>query len=118
MSALQTLRLPELIQPAKSGRMYPICIGLEFRTLDASRARIKGRGHTVFLSSSSVVFESEAGLPSGLPIELAINWPVKLEERVELRLCIRGRTANNAGNYTTVRIDRHEFRTRAREVRR
>jgi len=113
MSALQTFCPPEQTQPAKSRRMYPVCAGLEYRILDARLAHTRGHGHTVFLSSSRIVFKSEIALRAGLQIELAVDWPVRLDEKVELRLCLRGRTANVAGSYTTVLVSRYEFRTRA-----
>ena len=113
MSASMILPPPELLHLAKSSRAYPIRIGLEYRIMGTSRIQPKGAGKTVSLSSRSVVFESDAPLPPGLDIELALAWPVRLEKTVELKLCIRGRTAQGDGNCTEVLFDRHEFRTRA-----
>ena len=90
---------------------YPIGADVEYRLLERQRVVSAGTGRTKTISSSCVVFESERTLPVGLLVELAVTWPVRLDNRVGLKLKILGRTVRVAGNCTAVDILRHEFRT-------
>jgi hypothetical protein len=77
-----------------------------------------GVGRTIYLSTSSVQIETEHGLPMGGMVELAVTWPVRLDNDVLLKLQIMGRTVRVEGEYTTINIARYEFRTRASRARR
>lgn len=68
------------------------------------------------MSSSQVVLESQQSLPVGMLVELAVTWPVWLQNTVRLKLHIFGRTTRISGNFTVIDILRHEFRTVAAQV--
>ena len=92
---------------------YPIATEVEYRLMQQEHVLGIGAGRTKTISSSCVVFESERALPVGLLVELAVTWPVRLENSVTLKLQILGRTVSITGNCTIVDILRHEFRTAA-----
>jgi len=92
------------VAPLESPASYPIGLALRYQLL----AHV-GAGQTVSLSSMAVVFEASESLPIDRPVKLWINWPVKLENRLDLTLEVRGRTTRAQGHRTTVEIQRYEF---------
>ena len=103
-----TIREPR-ITPERS---YPIKADLDCLLLDASGVLERGHGQTQAMSRSSVWLESDLALRLGVLVELGITWPVRLDNKVPLRLIIYGRTVSVDGKYAKVEILRHEFRTR------
>ena len=97
---------------------YPIRAALEYRMIGHDRFLKTGTGWTTLFSSRSVLIESEAGLPLDKRVGLWIEWPVRLENEIGLRLHIEGRTVNAAGTATEVEILGYEFRTCARPPQR
>jgi len=72
----------------------------------------RGNGRTVNISSRGVLLQTETVLPAGASIALQVAWPVKLERQIALSLHIRGYTLRSDGDFTAIRIERHEFRIR------
>jgi hypothetical protein len=72
----------------------------------------RGEGRTISISSSAVVFEASDSLPARRQVKLSIEWPVKLDNRVDLTFHVRGRTTQG-GNRPTVEILSYEFRIRS-----
>jgi hypothetical protein len=52
----------------------------------------------------------------GVPVEVFVNWPARLDERVALSLVVVGdvvRVVDGGATQVAVRIERYEFRTRS-----
>jgi hypothetical protein len=96
-----------------SSHRYPIRAAIEYRLIGHDRFLRTGSGWTVFLSSRSVCINSETSLPLDRRVDLWIEWPARLENKVGLRLRIDGRTVSSAGTATEVEILGYEFRTSA-----
>lgn len=92
---------------------YPIDSDLDYRLMGATGVLARGRGRTQAMSGAAVWIESDNALRVGVLIELAVAWPVRLDNKIPLRLIIHGRTVRVDGNYAQIEILRHEFRTRA-----
>jgi hypothetical protein len=75
---------------------------------------VEGLGTTRNLSSNGVAFETADELAPGTPIELAIQWPVRLENGVPLKLVATGTVAWCAGGVAALNIKRCQFRTQRR----
>jgi hypothetical protein len=73
-----------------------------------------GTGWTISLSSCSILIESENSLALERRVDLWIEWPVRLENKIDLRLHIDGRTVSAAGTTIDVEILGYEFHTSAR----
>jgi hypothetical protein len=71
-----------------------------------------GKGKTINMSSSGILFSSPGPLKVGTKLELSINWPVALNSTCPLKLVTQGRVARAATDAVAVQIDRYEFRTR------
>ena len=95
-------------------RSYPIITPLEYRLRERDLVLNVGHGRTKTISTSSLSFESENGLPVGMLVELEITWPAR-GEKAGIKLCVLGRTVELEGNVTKVDILRHEFRQPAKQ---
>ena len=95
-------------------RRYPIAVELEYRAAGNDGPAIQGFGRTLNLSTGGVLFETDQPLRPEMRIELAIAWPVRLNESLALNLCVCGRVARTDGQFHAIRIREHEFCLRGR----
>ncbi len=72
-----------------------------------------GCGSTVNFGSGGILFTTEHRLPVGRTIELAVNWPARLDGTCPLKFVATGRVIRSEDGQAAVRIDRYEFRTRS-----
>lgn len=91
----------------RATRRYPISSDLYYRILHRKKVIECGRGRTIDISSTGLLFESNLTLPRGLKIEICIDWPA-LSDRLEL--CAEGRIVRGKKNCTAVRIRKYSFR--------
>ena len=97
---------------------FPIELPLRYTTLRRREAILAGKGKTVNISSSGILFSSEHELPVGTGLEVSINWPAELSGGCCLDLVARGRISrrDRSGQFALT-IEQHEFRTRSRSGR-
>jgi hypothetical protein len=86
---------------------------LRYKVLQRDRIVSTGVGHTLNISSRGVAIEAQ-GLKVNTLVELAINWPVLLDETCRMRLIIFGQVIRADKNVAACTIDKYEFRTQAR----
>ncbi len=98
----------------RSGLRFPIDSGLEYRILRQGRVLESGQGRTLNISSSGVLFKSEARLMPGAIVELSIAWPARLYDNAPIQLHVRGKAVRVSGDAAAVRIVSYDFRTKAR----
>jgi len=98
----------------RAGLRFPIDSALEYKVLRQGRVLDAGQGRTVNISSSGVLFESDARFAPGATMELSIAWPARLGGAAPIQLYLRGRAVRVAGGITAVRIVAYDFRTKAR----
>lgn len=89
---------------------FPIERELKFRTKD-KQCEITGSGQTIGMSSKSLRFRTDKALRPGKRIEMAISWPVKLDNKCALKLLARGRIVSVEPGVIAVSIEQYEFRT-------
>src|SRR5262249_6106581 len=111
MYSVRSPKATRLHHYGPSSHRYPIRAALEYRLVGHDRFLKTGTGSTILLSSRSLLIESETSLPPHRRLDLWIEWPVRLENTVGLRLHIEGRTVSSAGTATEVEIIAYEFRT-------
>jgi hypothetical protein len=95
----------------RSRPRYPLEATLEYRVI-LGRSTAIGQGKTINLSSGGVLFQSDQDVAEGVQIELAIAWPVRLNDVAGLTWHVTGRTVRSQGKCAAVKISRREFRTR------
>lgn len=109
-----------IVRPSKAARLrhhgrsshpYPIRTAVAYRVIGRDRFSKSGTGWTILLSSRSVLIESETSLPLERRVDLWIEWPARLENKIGLRLHIYGRTVSVAGTATEIEILAYEFHT-------
>jgi hypothetical protein len=100
---------PQPTTELRTHRRYPITLVVQYKWNDR-RAEQLGSGITINISSGGVLFRSTEILPVKSPIELALSWPVALDQ-CALKLVMRGRVVRSASHSTAVRVAQYEFRT-------
>lgn len=106
-----------LIEKLQSDRRhsdrFPIEREVRFRVLNKRGGEETGEGKTLNISSSGVLFTCEHLLLPGRRLELAISWPVQLNNQVALKLVARGRVVRFEEGYAALEIQQYEFRTQS-----
>ena len=92
---------------------FPIEREVRFRVLNKRGGEEAGEGKTLNISSSGVLFTSEHLLLPGRRLEVAISWPVQLNDQVPLKLVARGRVVRFEEGQAAIEIQQYEFRTQA-----
>jgi hypothetical protein len=109
----QAIRQPGGVSRAgRSPREYPVIAEVEYKLFVDGKPLRTGRGWTVTLSSTAVLFEPDETVAAGNYVELLVAWPALLNGKVGLRLWIRGLIGQVDGKLVTVEIIRYEYRTR------
>jgi len=93
---------------------YPIVLPLRYQALDPGLSSARGTGTTLAIDSTSVLFLAERPLRPGLRVELIMDWPALLDNRIPLQMRLKGRIDRNDDQGTLMQIVTHEFRTRAK----
>ena len=75
-----------------------------------------GRGRTVNMSSTGVLFTTADILHLGRLVELNVSWPALLNSSVALKLVVHGRVVRYEHGYAALEIERYEFRTQGMQV--
>jgi hypothetical protein len=95
----------------RTKRRFGIEQGLRYKLLYGSRVAEAGSGQTVNISSSGVWFKTDAVLSTGLPVELSMSWPVRLNDVCPMKLMIYGCVVRSGQSGSALAIERYEFRT-------
>lgn len=95
----------------RSSDRFPIERELRFKMLSKRQGSDVGAGTTLNMSSSGVLFTTDRALLPGKRVEMAINWPAQLDNRMALKLVARGRVVRCEAGTAAVEIQQYEFRT-------
>ena len=95
-----------------SDRRYPVQLDLRYKVLRGSKCIQEGIGRTSECSSAEVSFTADQRLTPGTEMQLSLDWPIPLDGICPLQLVISGRITRSRDEGTTLKIVRHEFRTR------
>ena len=92
---------------------FPIERDVKYKILGTYKNVIQiGLGKSLNISSSGVLFTTESSLREGQRVELAVSWPVLLNNVLPLKLVASGRLVRSKGTQAAMAIDKYEFRTR------
>jgi hypothetical protein len=95
-------------------RRFQIEQDVRYKMLYGQRIAETGAGKTLNISSGGVWFTTENMLTTGMPVELAMNWPVLLNDACPMKLMIYGCVVRSNERGAAVAIERYEFRTQGR----
>ena len=93
---------------------YPIECPVSIRLLEADVGGEIARGTTLNMASRGLLVATDQRLPQGASVEVAIEWPARLDERIGLRLVVRGSVPRCEPGRLAVLIRKHEFRLAGR----
>ena len=73
----------------------------------------EGRGRTINISSGGVKLTTDHAVMPGDPIELRIEWPIRLRETCSLQLALHGKVVRVERGLAAIETIKYEFRTKA-----
>lgn len=115
MNMFETNSYTETLMTARTERRgasrFPIERALRVRVLSRKGDVGPGRGQTVNMSSTGVLFTADCELTPGRRVELSISWPAQLNDSCPLKLVARGRVVRVEGAKVAIEIQQYEFRT-------
>jgi hypothetical protein len=94
-----------------SGR-FPIRQEVLYTLLDGKGRCEACAGKTVDMSSGGILFTTAEALHPGKRLQLAVNWPARLDGTCNLKLVAMGRVVRIEGDRAAIAIEHYEFRTR------
>jgi hypothetical protein len=115
-SGAKSFRQTEVAERRSSLR-FPVIAELEYEFRPGAKKSKTGRGVTVNLSGTGVLFHSDKPLPPGIGIYFSIKWPTPPEDRTGIRLVGIGNIVRVDGNCVAIHFTRHEFQTRLLQKR-
>jgi hypothetical protein len=90
---------------------FPIERAILFRSLGRKAESEEGKGTTINMSSTGVLFKTDADVTPGRRVELSISWPAQLNEACPLKLVAKGRIVRAGSGEAALEIQQYEFRT-------
>jgi hypothetical protein len=109
----QRVRLPKEPGPDRRASVrFPLTLDVRYSVWHRRAPLETGSGQIIDLSSSGLRFAAQGPLEPGLKLDVAVNWPVLLDGRVQLQLILTGTVVWSSETEIALRIQRHDFRTR------
>lgn len=96
-------------RPDLEEHRYPLHLPLRFRAYRGPALVKSGEGETLSIGVRDVLFWTDEAPKGGLVAELSIDWPVLLNGRTPLQLCIFGEIVSCSGQHVLVHITDHEL---------
>jgi len=93
---------------------YQIALNVQYKLRKKDQVVRFGSGRTLNISSGGILFHTKDPLPASGEIEIALDWPLLLDQHCPLRLLAHGRIVRNDALGTAVRFRSYEFRTSKR----
>jgi len=94
-------------------KRYELEMEMRWKLVRRRKVLYEGGGRTVDLSSGGMLVETDRPLPVGLNLEMAIAWPMRLQDGAPLQLVVAGKILRSLGRRAAIRMVQHEFRTAA-----
>lgn len=97
----------------RGSNRFPLDVEVRYKLIQKHEVT-SGSGKTVNIGSGGLLITTEEPLPVGTKVEVAVNWPVLLDGNCPLKFVASGPVLRSEDRAAVVRIDRYDFRTRAR----
>lgn len=91
------------------GIRFPIEMDLNYRI--GTKATTWAPGRTINISSSGILIRADSVPVKGSRLDMSLDWPPLLDNRVPLRLMVQGRVVRTGDGEMAVTFQRFEFRT-------
>jgi hypothetical protein len=92
-------------------KRFPLEQEVRYKMLYGQRIAETGAGKTTNISSGGIWMTTESMLTTGMPVELSMSWPVRLNDTCPMKLMIYGCVVRSNQRGAAIAIERYEFRT-------
>jgi hypothetical protein len=82
-----------------------------YTLLDGKNRCSATAGHTLDMSSGGILFTTAEALDPGKRLEIAVNWPARLDGTCRLKLVAMGRVVRSEADRAAIAIEHYEFKT-------
>jgi hypothetical protein len=93
----------------RADRRYQLRLPMRYRLLRGRRVLHEGTAYTSDVGRGGLSFDAGRFLPSGLAVEISIDWPVLLRGDESIQLRISGRITRSDGREVAVKSTWHDF---------
>jgi len=90
---------------------FPVARAVRFQMLSQKVEAGPGKGQTINMSSTGVLFSTDHELAPGRRVELSVSWPAQLDDKCPLKLVAKGRVVRSEPGRAALEIQQYEFRT-------
>jgi len=92
---------------------YPLRLKLTFSAVTSPMC--SGGGETLHISSKELLFTTNESFAIGQCLQVSLDWPALLENRIPLRLVVSGQILRSDDGQAAMTIDKYQFRIRGIE---
>ena len=102
-----------MLSERRAKTRYPIQLTVRYRTI-SGKEMLSGIGRTTNISSSGLLLEGEHAFQTGMRLEVALEWPTRLDSSVPLQLAAHGKVVRVFERSCVVVFSGYQFRTMKR----
>ena len=95
------------------GGRYPIRLPVEFRFGGIPGSLADGKTWTISISSRLILIEPDERIRLGQRLQVVIDWPARVDNRIPLRLHVTGRTVPVDEGCLAIEVKTYVFRIAA-----
>jgi hypothetical protein len=95
----------------RRSQRFPLQLAVRYRSIGSPFGSEWTLGESVNISSSGLLLTTPEAATPGQKVEAFIAWPVFLDNRIPLKLVIKGRIVRSSGDLAAMCFDTYEFRT-------
>lgn len=99
----------------RRARRFPLHREARYTVLEQYQKHPAVPTETLDISSKGICLRCEGAPEPGSRMDVAVNWPVVMENGCRLKLVARGRVMWRSSEAVGLLIERHEFRTQGKE---
>jgi PilZ domain len=99
------------IPDRRTCQRFPLRLPVRYRPTGAPASSNWAVSESVNISSGGLLFTTSEAVTPGEAIEAFLAWPVVLDNRIKLKLGIKGHVVRCDGNHTAMRLESYEFKT-------
>lgn len=99
----------------RRAKRFPLRREARYTLLEPNRRHTPMGTETLDISSKGICLRCNAAPEPGSRMDVAVNWPVAMENGCRLKLVARTRVMWRSPEAVGLLIERHEFRTQGKE---
>jgi hypothetical protein len=100
----------------RASQRFPLQLAVRYRILGSKPPAQWTVAESINISSTGILFKVSEEVEPGQGVEAYVAWPIPLDNRVPLKLAIKGPVVRCDGQQAAVRFERYEFKTRSSET--